>query len=534
MQEAHIRANEPVVYDDAEPPVAVSHFVHTLTAYKAAIFGACIAVGLLYAIIAGILYLFAPSQKLTSLPFRLDFKGAASGSYPDGLKFSSNEIIATPILLSVYKRNELSRFVTFSEFAKGIFIQETNPEYARLAADYQARITDPRLSPVDRENIQREWDGKLKALDKNEMTINAARHGAVGKIPESMLRKSLNDVLIAWADDAVRQRHVLDYHLPMLKPSVVEPLSNEGANPIVGVLMLRDTAYRIRDLTKAVQAIPGADLIRTQREQYSLEEIRMRLEGVIRYRLEALINAVNLTGNDRAEALAFMEGQLVFDQNQLRALQSQAMAVREAAALYANQKMTSEMKNGRPSAPGSKESQSTSQAAPAETIMPQLSDTFINRLLELTNMSGDLQYRTRLVEEYKQAIDAILPAEEQVNFDQQLIHVIQHPRVGVGSLSMQEASAELAAIRTEIQGLTALTNEVYQNVSQRINPSTELYSVTAPPTTWTDRGISLSRLAAYGILLMLVTLPIAVIFSLIHSRVRHEEAAAEYRHPVTA
>src|SRR6266852_1024933 len=87
---------------DLQQPVSLSHFVHTLAAYRIPIIGSVIAVGIVYSIVAIILYLRAPSERITSQSFRLEFNGATQGQYPNGAKFNSADIVSLPVLLKVY------------------------------------------------------------------------------------------------------------------------------------------------------------------------------------------------------------------------------------------------------------------------------------------------------------------------------------------------------------------------------------------------------------------------------------------------
>ena len=81
-----------------EPAVSVSHLIHTLGKYLPAILLGMAAVMVVYIIVATAAYLLSPSQRSTSQAFRLDFKGADHGEYPNGVKFSTTEIVSAPIV----------------------------------------------------------------------------------------------------------------------------------------------------------------------------------------------------------------------------------------------------------------------------------------------------------------------------------------------------------------------------------------------------------------------------------------------------
>ena len=68
---------------EQQPPLSVSHFVHTIQAYSGVIVLSLLSVGVAYAIFVVVLFLSSPGLKITQQPFRLDFEGAAEGRYLD-------------------------------------------------------------------------------------------------------------------------------------------------------------------------------------------------------------------------------------------------------------------------------------------------------------------------------------------------------------------------------------------------------------------------------------------------------------------
>ncbi|MEA2339376.1 MAG: hypothetical protein QOE82_3383, partial [Thermoanaerobaculia bacterium] len=131
---------------EVDRPMSISHLVHTLKAYAPAIILSLAAAAVLYVVAGVAIYVFSPSQRITSQAFRLDFEGASEAKYPNGIKFSASDITSTPILLKVFRENQLDRFTSFPSFSRSVFVLEANLDYERLAAEYQARLADPKQS----------------------------------------------------------------------------------------------------------------------------------------------------------------------------------------------------------------------------------------------------------------------------------------------------------------------------------------------------------------------------------------------------
>jgi hypothetical protein len=327
-------SHHPEVVEIADRPISISHLVRTLRAYAPVIVLTLGAVALLYIVIAVAVYVFSPTQRVTTQKFRLDFEGASEARYPNGIKFSSSDITSTPILLRVYQENHLDRFTRFIDFSRAVFVLEANPDYERLAADYQSRLADPRLSTVDRERIQREWQSKASSLAKNELSLNWLRTPDTAAVPESVVKKVLLDILTGWARYAANEQHVLKYRLSVFSPQMVASADTDG-EPVVAIQVLRSKIYKVLQNIDDLRQVPGSELVRIAGGM-SLEEIRLRLEELVRFRLEPLTGRVATSGliANRNATAQFLESQLAYDQRQLKATQGYAESIRQSLAVY--------------------------------------------------------------------------------------------------------------------------------------------------------------------------------------------------------
>lgn len=499
--------------------MSISHFVRTLHAYAPAIILSVSAIAVLYVIAAIALYVFSPTQRITSQKFRLDFDGASEGRYPNGLKFSSTDLTSTPILLKVFEDNHVDQFrVTFQEFSRSIFVLEANLEYERMAAEYQARLTDPKQSAIDRERVMREWQAKAAAIAKNDYSLNWVRTHDTAGVPESLVKKVLVDTLRDWAQYAQNEQHVLKYRLTVFSPQIVDSSSADG-ELIVAIQELRAKVYKVLENIDLLREVPGSELVRSS-DGISLEEIRLRLEEIVRFHLEPLTGRVSTSGlvTNRTATLRFLESQLAYDQRHLKAVQDNASTIRESFAVYSLDQRgfspdTSPARD--PSRPPVQRS---------ENVMPQISDTFLDRLVTLTSQASDIQYRQKLVDDYRLASQAVIPEQEAVSYDQEVLAQIKDTARAPGSLQAADARRELDAAQAEVKQLLGRVRNIYDSISNNLSPSKELFTMTAPPVVRTEHSHSLGQLALYGVAVVALSLPIIILVCLVHARVREEEA----------
>ncbi len=501
--------------EHADPPVSVSHLVRTLGAYLPVITLSILAVLVGYMIVAATAYLLAPSQRVTSLPFRLEFQGADRGEYPNGTKFSGAEIVSTPIVLKVFNQNRLNRFVPFSDFASSLIVLASNRSQEDLAREYQARLSDPKLTSVDRDRIQREYELKLDSLSKDQYSINYVGAGGSKNLPDTVVRKVLHDVLREWANFVTNEHRVLQYRVTVLSPDIVAA-APANDNPVIAAEILRRNILRVLGNIIDVRNLASSELIRTA-DGLSLDDISFRLDEMVRFRLEPLVHRIAAADLDnRAETLRFLESQLAYDERQLQAHERVAESTAQTLDLYQNVR--------RESTPTSTAEPTSRPAAAAgqETVMPQISDTFIERLVQLTSSAADAEYRQKLADDYHAAALRIIPLQEAAAYDRSVLATVRTAGGGDG-ITREMVAQEINATRAEVRSLVVKVHEIHRSLSRSLNPEKELITSTGPQTTRIERAVSIKRLSLYGILTCLLALPVIVILCLLHNRVREEE-----------
>lgn len=510
--------------EDAAESISLAHLAHTLRRYQAVILLALGLIMLGYAIMAMPAYLMAPAQTVTALPFRLDFEGASKGEYPNKIKFSPAEITAAPVLLRVYQDDDLKRFIGFEPFERSVFVLESNREYDRLIAEYQTKLADPRLTPVDRSNIEREFEIKRAALNKSGYSLNYAASATRSKIPPVTLAKVLSDVLATWARQAAVEKRVLDYRITPLSPNVLKSAAVVGDDYLISLVILRsrinDLVANIEQLTK----IPGIELVRTTSTHASLAEVGFEIRDTTRFRIDPLISRARsggLAGN-WPDTLRILSSQLEYDTRAFEAAQQREGALKEALDIYQQEHRigdTGKVAPG-PNGSGSKPS--------GETVMPQLSESFLDRVVDLANQTGDRQYRQDLVDQIKKAALETVPLQTAVRNDQQMVNDFKGTQ-RVAAPSREEVAAIRQAwiqIYGDVEKTVGEINEIYTIASKQLNPVTELFTVTGPLASHVDRGgVSILRLLLYGLLVFLISFPLVVVVCLLHNRIREEDAA---------
>ena len=162
-----------------------------------------------------------------------------------------------------------------------------------------------------------------------------------------------------------------------------------------------------------------------------------------------------------------------------------------------------------------------------EPMMPQLGESFLDRLLEMSTMNSDVGYRQRLTDRIIQESVAVAALEREQAYCEDLSRSV----ADLGSRSTDAGrESELTIIKARFQGafdqvVTTVeqVNAIYDELStQNLNPTTLLYTVTAPFTMRTQRALSLRTVGLYGILVFMLSLVLVPLGCLLHGYFRRE------------
>jgi len=515
--------HEPLPHEVEAPEISAAHIVVTLRRYRRTILFWLTTVMLVYAIAAVAIYALSPGIESTTLPFRLDFDGAENNQYPNGLKFSSTDIVAANVLTRVYQTNNIAQYLSFRRFKDAIFLQESSRELEKLNLEFEARLADSKLSPVDRERIEREYQLRRSSLRHAEFSLSFADTRPLKAVPEDMREKVLRSVLSVWADVADREKGAVKYRLPVLTTNVVIRNSIGPREYLVELDILRSRINRILANVDELLAIPGAVIVRVGPEKISLSEISVNLHDIRRFQIDPLITETYQKAlvRDPRTVSGYYQSQLASAQRDYEQSKAHVAMLQNSLSAY----MGGQQNPVRDAAGIQANSLSSNQ-----TVTPQLTEGFLDKIVKLATDSSDMKYRQDLITEANRvAITELLPAEKEVQYYQTIAQQMSaFAAMTSGDLSARAADvkavedAENAAYASVIKSLQQVS-EAYLVLSRNLNPDGVLYTFSGPVVSQSEKSVPPKRLVLFGVLITLLSLPVIVFFCLLHARVQAEE-----------
>jgi len=466
--------------------------------------------------VAGVLlvFLIAPADRVGSVQFRLLFEGAEKGTYPNGTLFSPSEIVAGPVLTEVFRANDLQRFVAYEDFKDSMFILQSNLDLELLGYEYRALLADTKLNPVDRTRIEEEFRRKREALVDPVFTLSMKRRERLTTLPRDLTNKVLLDVLTTWAKQADERKGATKYDADVLSPGILQPSTLDREDYLVAIDILRAKTSRVLATIDEIAKLPGAKMIRVGEERLTLAEVRAGLEDVIRFKLEPLLGLIRSEGiSKNARAL------LIYANNQLFQLrQEQQEAAARVEALQASVREFST--RGPMSAGDTRGAVAGSSGGPAGTaVMPQLDQSFLDRIMDLSTAKDDSVYRRKLTDRVITESERMATRAREAAYYEDLSRELR------ASSSRAVGSPEvIALIKTRsgeaydeiVKGIER-TAAIYKEISTlNLNPSTTLFTVTDPFSEHTRRSLTARAVVLYFLLFLLLTLILTPIGCLIH------------------
>ena len=455
--------------------------------------------------------LFLKREAAGAMELEFVFSGAERGLYPNNLPFLPEDLLDDAVVHQVYVRNSLARWLKYEEFKSGLSLQRGGTDLLMLRANYQAKLDDRKLTPADRQRLEEEFAARTQAIPPTQYRLAWSRKARPGRLlPKELLRRSLREIPRVWAEEAVRKKQVLLFAARIPGPARL----GEGANILVSFNELLERSRSLQFGLEELAKMPGVNLP-TGQERPNLADLLLGLRILteqtipeIQQNLLANVNAPEEA--DRVERS--FQLQLRTREGRLEQAKGGAAAVLATYRDYLAGRPGSDFSGTLGAQADSTGRSSVAPMAGAGTSL-QISDSFLNKLMEVTKGNEDGPYRTQMVERIRSA--RLAQVDEQSSFEEtrQILQSIQRDlenwRKGpaargernkaVAAPNLTQAVRDLNAL---IEGAERLRSMVAEN---HMNPQTALYRVILPfdyqvtgPLSPRNTGLALAVFVVLG------------------------------------
>jgi hypothetical protein len=471
-----------------------------------------IGTGLLVSVAAAVYLLWLqPVRRASVLEFRPTFEGVARGRYPNGLPFAPTDIAAGPVLDLVFDANTVSEYCSREAFRGGFFVEQRSDQSAFLDAEYQGRLAEPRLTSVERQSLQAEYEAKRAALPV-QFRLVFVKPRPCAAMPQVVVTKAMTDVLATWASESETKRGVLNLQVEVLTPAVMDVGLSEEGSRLLRADLIRTALWRVVRNVEKVGGIPGAALVRLGSNKTTFAEIEDKVVDLVRSRLEPLV--VSAGQSMGRESTIWITETVASAEREQKAAEGRAEAYLTALREYSGAAQTAQA--SRASAP------TGTQGSDVQTLSPQVDRTFIDRIVEMSE--ANTTFRRELTESMVLASVEAVTARDRADYYRRLLQSLRAP--SGSALSPAQVDARMNEIVDQAKALIADFNSLYDEFSRvSLRAAAAMYQTDKPVTTEVYREFTPRELLMLVAGTFFLTLFLAFGYFIVRDRLREAPAA---------
>jgi hypothetical protein len=278
----------------------------------------------------------------------------------------------------------------------------------------------------------------------------------------------------------------------------------ESEDYLISADLLRRKVNRVSSSIDQLMKIPGIQIFRIPGSGASLPEVRLRIEDIGTFRIEPTLSLIRATGLSRnpAATVRYIEDRLFETTRAQKLAQDQEGKIRGGLESYVR---TEKSMTSKPGA-GGEGSASGGRDLGAGAVIPQLGESFLDRLMDLAGSKGDIGFRKDLTE--RMIGSGLLQAEQtsEVSYYKELSNAFKNVKKWEGddarrAATLKEIQSRFTLIIAEMEKSLIEIRQLYEMISVRnLRPASALFGVEKPMSMDSRSAFSIPRFLGFGIL----------------------------------
>ena len=344
--------------------------------------------------------------------FHFTFPTVEAGRFPNGLPFTVNEILDPAILDVVYHQLELDKHgIEREKFYAAFSIRPFLLTEQEISERFRQQLSDRRLSFAEREQLEQQLRNQLEQAARGAAELSFTVQHRLA-IPTQVGRAIVQKVPFIWSQVAIEKKGVLRIPGFSAVENVISPVDQQPLP--LGILTLTEAMQRLGDRVAELKKIPGALTVLDSVSAKSVRDLERDIRDLQLFHVNplrvALISHRFNEGGDTVQRIA--ERRIGDIEIRVADVTMQAEAIGDSVTQFV-QAMAS-LKGRQLERKGAPD---TGVMMGGGATIPQVADSFIDRIIELTRKDRDEQLqtyvtdRTRAQSELKE--DAIALRSEQ-------------------------------------------------------------------------------------------------------------------------
>jgi hypothetical protein len=335
---------------------------------------------------------FPPTRVYLS-QFHFTFPSAESGRYPNNTSFTINEILDPAILDVVYEQLELGKYDVDRNLFYGSFsIRPFVPAESEISERFRQQLADRRLSIIERERIEQQLKTQIAQASRGaaELTYLPPRRPV---IPVSVGRAIVHKVPLVWSQLAIEKKGVLRIPGFSAATNVIAPDAVDRQPLPLAIVSLVEAGDRLDERLTDLMKTSGILTVLDSVSGKSIRDLERDIRDLQLFHINPLrAQLVQYRFDDGGSALQQIVDRRINDLDvRTAAIAKQGEAVGDSIAQFvqATAGLRGRSVERRPTEGG---------AASGGTTIPQVGETFIDRIIELTRRDREAEQGTYIIE----------------------------------------------------------------------------------------------------------------------------------------
>lgn len=439
--------------------------------------------GLMISWLAAVLLLRAllPGVTTSSVGVRFMFQGVSAGQYPNGLRFSPNDVIAPEVLETVYVDNGLKDIVSFDRFKKSVFITQSNRALDQLESEYAIKLRDSRLSAPERRQLEKEFLAAAEGLRTDSYLLKYRGDGK-SDLPAQLYEQVLLSIPATWAQLAAERRGVLSYDIEIGSAAPFAPDAGSVDDILQAIEFLRLTTTNLRAAAYLVAALPGANLARGEAAE-TTADLTTELEVFNALTVMPLyVTGIRLAAAAHPAVVeSALASRLEAERRVKAAADSKASELERALQLYVANTVYSEARAGGGADTEAAAGSRGASVAGGSGVIAQVGGGFIEDIIRARDAAQDIKYRQELNDKVVSAKLKAVEAASNVEFAAYALEQVRQASDKGVDRDTERFAAQAKAAGEQLRGLTAKLHVLHERISQRnLNPGSTLFTIDRP------------------------------------------------------
>jgi hypothetical protein len=311
------------------------------------------------------------------------FLGANNEKYPNGSPFSLSDVIAPVVLNRVYEKDGLAEFTDRQTFVGSFTIEPYTPGRQFILTKYMSLLDNKALSPPEIEELQAQFESELRMSSLDSATLIFTSNGDSG-IPAQLIETMLREIPAEWSRHMINDRGVTRSDRQIYSSKVVNSEMIEGLDYLIMFELILERVRLLEENINTIKAMPNGLVVIDDKTGSGLPDLERSVEDIRRYQIGPLLTPIRTLGiaKDVGRVSLYFDNELTELARTTRVME----AKRKNLELVYQNYIQFEMAGG----------SSTGEGVSTGSIIPQFGAEFLDRIMELTNMGADLDYRQGL------------------------------------------------------------------------------------------------------------------------------------------